>query len=287
MNNSNCGLVLEGGGLRGMFTAGVIDTLMEWGITFPHIVGVSAGCCFGVNIKSHQKGRALRYNVNLAHDPKYMSIWSWIRTGEYIGSEYCYHIVPTQIDIFDMETYNADPTRFDCVCTDALTGKPIYHELAPMDHNQLEWVRASASLPIVSKPVHVDGQILMDGGLSDSIPLKYMQDLGYGQNIVVLTQPLGYRKKPASAMPVFRFAMRKYPKIIECLEHRHEMYNAQLEYVEAEARAGRILLIAPPDNLAIGRIELNPTKLKQIHRIGIDTCTQMKEQILEFLKVKE
>jgi len=287
MNNSkntNIGLVLEGGGLRGMFTAGVIDRFMEWGISFPHIVGVSAGCCFGVNIKSHQIGRALRYNVAMVDEPRYMSLRSWIKTGEYINSEFCYHVVPTQIDIFDMDTFNADPTRFDCVCTDVFTGQPVYHTLAHMSDHELEWVRATASLPLVSKPVHVDGQVLMDGGLSDSIPLKYMEQQGFARNIVVLTQPLGYRKKPTGGMPLFRWAMRKYPKIIECLEHRHEMYNAQLEYVEAEARAGRILLIAPPDKLPIGRIEMNAAKLKHIHRIGLETADAMQQQILDFLK---
>lgn len=266
-----------------MFTAGVIDRFLEWNVAFPHIVGVSAGCCFGVNIKSHQPGRALRYNVNMANEPRYMSMRSWLKTGEYIGSEFCYHVVPTQIDVFDMATYNADPTRFDCVCTDALTGKPVYHNLSPMCDHELEWVRATAALPLVSKPVHVDGLVLMDGGLSDSIPLKYMQEQGFERNVIVLTQPLGYRKKPTGGMPLFRWAMRKYPKIVECLEHRHEMYNAEVEYMEAEAQAGRVLLIAPPEKLNIGRIEMKPEKLRFVHRIGLETADRMKQQILDFL----
>lgn len=283
MNNSNCGLVLEGGGLRGLFTAGVLDQMMQWGLTFPHIVGVSAGCCFGVNIKSHQIGRALRYNVLMHDEPRYMSLRSWIKTGEYIGAHFCYHVVPTQIDIFDMDTFNADPQRFDCVCTDVLTGNPVYHELKHMSDHELEWVRASASLPLVSKPVQVDGQILLDGGLSDSIPLKYMETQGYQRNIIVLTQPLGYRKKPASMMPMWRFIMRKYPKIIECLEKRHLMYNSQLDYVEEQARQGKVLLIAPPEKLPIGRIEMNPDKMKLVHQIGVETAKQMEQSIREFL----
>ena len=281
--NHNVGLVLEGGGMRGLFTAGVIDVLMEQGITFPCAVGVSAGACFGVNIKSLQIGRALRYNLQMMGNPQYMGLRSYLRTGDYVSAEYAYHTVPMQIDIFDRETYARHPMQFHLVCTDVDTGEPVYRNIDHIDYNELEWIRASASLPMVSNPVCLDGRRLMDGGLSDSIPLKYMEQQGYERNLVVLTQPLGYRK-PAVAHPwVYKLLCRKYPRMVEALVNRPERYNAQLEYVEQQAAAGRTFLIAPPSKLAIGRIEQNADKLKCCYELGRQACEAQLPQLLDFL----
>ncbi|MBQ0057726.1 MAG: patatin family protein [Bacteroidales bacterium] len=281
---ANTGLVLEGGGMRGLFTSGILDVLLENGVKFPFTVGVSAGACFGVNYKSHQIGRALRYNVQMCGNPNYMSMRSWLKTGEYINSDFCYHVVPTQIDVFDWDTYAADPMKFHIVCTDIETGRPYYHDLKKVDYTGLEWIRASASLPIVSKPVELDGRKLMDGGLSDSLPLRYAESQGYERNVVILTQPLGYRKKPMPMLWLYKMAYSKYPNMIECLRTRHDVYNAQLEYVEQQAAAGKVLLIAPPHKLDIGRVEQNPEKLKAITQLGRETGLAMLERIKEFLK---
>lgn len=277
------GLVLEGGGMRGLFTSGIIDVWLKEGITFPCAVGVSAGACFGVNFKSEQIGRALRYNVQMVGNPEYMSMRSWLKTGEYINSNYCYHVVPTQIDVFDNVSYLRNPMEFHLVCTDIETGRPVYHKLESVDYEGLEWVRASASLPIVSKPVLMDGMHLMDGGLSDSIPLKYMEFLGYERNVVILTQPLGYKKKPMKGVWLYRMLYPKYPKLAECLARRHEMYNAELQYVQKQAELGNVLLIAPPEPLRIGRVEQDPERMKAITQLGRDVAMQMLPAVKEFL----
>jgi predicted patatin/cPLA2 family phospholipase len=278
------GLVLEGGGLRGMFTCGVLDVLMDCGISFDGAVGVSAGAAFGVNIKSGQRGRALRYNLQMAGDKRYMSLRSLLFTGNLFNAEFCYHTVPCEIDIFDVEAYARNPMEFIAVCTDVLTGEPVYHVVDHIDYAELEWIRASASLPLVAQPVHVDGRVLLDGGLTDCIPLKFMQGKGYERIITVLTQPLGYRKTLSKHMGLLKLATRKYPKVYECLLKRPDMYNAQLDYVMNEAAQGRTLMIAPTEKLDVGRVEMQREKLQKVYDEGCKVCEKMLPKIKEYLE---
>jgi len=277
------GLVLEGGGMRGLFSTGVIDAFMEEGIEVDGMIGVSAGACFGCNFKSRQIGRALRYNVALRNDPKYLGIRSLIKTGDLIGAEYAYHYVPTYIDYFDKEAFAANPMQFVLVCTDCETGKPVYHQVDEVTYETLEWIRASASLPLVSRPVNLDGKWLLDGGMSDAIPLEYWQNQGYEKNIVVLTQPKDFVKKKTSMMPLFKLLMRKYPKIIEAMEHRHEMYNKQLEYLHEQEALGNTLVIYPSTKLDIGRVEQSEEKMRAVHKIGLEVAKTEIEKIKAFL----
>lgn len=279
------GLVLEGGGLRGIYTSGIIDEMMAQGFTnIDGIVGVSAGACFGVNMKSNQPGRALRYNLQMVGNSEYMSVRTMLKTGSYINPEFCYHVVPTQIDVFDGEAFAANPMEFHLVCTDCATGKPVYHQIDHVDYEVLEWIRASASLPMVCQPVPLDGKMLLDGGLSDSIPLKFFQGLGYERNIVILTRPLSYRKEPLSFSWAVKLILRKYPAIYECMKHRHEMYNAQMDYVISEAKKGNTLIIAPEEPLQIGRVEMKPDKLNLMHRLGREACLKHLDEIKDFLR---
>jgi len=275
IENNKLGLVLEGGGMRGMFTCGVIDVLMEHGIKFDGAVGVSAGACFGVNIKSKQIGRAVRYQLSMVGNKRYMSLRSLLLTGNLVNAEYAYHIVPRDIDRFDIETFQQHPMEFIVVCTDVHTGQPVYHPLEPIDYDELEWIRASASLPLVAQPVCVDGLELLDGGLSDSIPLKYMQERGYARNVVVLTQPLGYRKPAARNLWAMRWSTRHYPVVLDCLRRRPEVYNAQLDYALAEGKKGNTLIIAPHEKLDIGRLEMNPAKILAVYHEGRRCCEEM------------
>lgn len=279
------GLVLEGGGMRGLFTAGVLDEMMTHGLdhSFEGAVGVSAGACFGVNFKSGQQGRALRYNVKMCGNPHYISLRSLLTTGNLINAEFCYHTVPTQIDVFDGESFARHPMRFYLVCTDCHTGRPVYHEIDHVDYDVLEWIRASASLPMVSRPVELEGLTMLDGGISDSIPLQYFQQMGYERNVVVLTQPLGYQKPPTSAMWLVSLLLRRYPKVVECMRHRHEMYNTELAYVMDQAQRGNTLIIAPPAKLPIGRVEQNPDKLRLITRMGREACLSQLNELRLFL----
>ncbi len=278
------GLVLEGGGLRDLFTAGILDVMMENNLHFDGIIGVSAGATFGCNYKSHQIGRSLRYNKLMSKEWRYCSVRSWIQTGDLVGAEYAYHTLPNEIDIFDNETFKQDPTEFCIVCTDANTGKPVYKRIETFDYEGLEWLRASASLPIVSTPVKVGGYTLLDGGISNSIPLEYWQSEGYERNIVILTQPSGFVKKPTKLMPLFHIFSRKYPAIIQAMARRHEMYNGQLAFLEQAVKAGNTLLLCPENPIAIGRTEMNPEKMQRVYDDGYAYGLAHLEEIKDFLR---
>ena len=225
------GLVLEGGAMRGLFTAGVLDTMMEHGIEFDGIVGVSAGAAFGCNSTSKQIGRTLRYNIKYCNDPRYCSFLSLLKTGDMYGAKFCYHDLPEKLDIFDFQTFESNKTEFYIVCTNIETGEPVYHKMEKCDYDELEWMRASASMPLVSRVVEVGGKKMLDGGISDSIPLKYFESIGYDRNVVVLTQPEGYLKSKNKMISLIRLRLKKYPKLVDAMARRHEMYNSTLEYI--------------------------------------------------------
>lgn len=258
--------------------------MMENDIRYDGIIGVSAGACFGCNYKSHQIGRCLRYNVNFSNDPRYMGLKSLWKTGNLVSPEFAYRTLPQQLDVFDFETFRNDPTEFYLVCTDVDTGETAFKKVDEMDDEGLDWLRATASMPIVSTPVEIDGHRYLDGGISNSIPLEYFQSIGYDRNIVVLTQPKGFFKKKTKMMPLFRIFCKDYPRIIEAMARRHEMYNTQLEYITRQEQAGNTLLIYPDNTLPIGRTEQKPEKMKQVYEMGREAASQKLEQIKEFMK---
>lgn len=276
------GIVLEGGAMRGMFTAGVIDVLLENNIEFDGCVGVSAGAVFGCNYKSRQKGRVIRYNKKYAKDPRYCSFRSLIKTGDLYGVEFCYDTLPLKLDLFDLKAYAENPMKFYSVSTDASNGRAVYSLIESGVGKDLKWLQASASMPIVSKPVEIDGSFYLDGGISDSIPLEFMQKQGYEKNLVVLTQPAGYIKEPPSIMPLFRLSLKKYPKIIEAMQNRHLMYNKETEYVIAQEKLGNALVIRPPKKLDIGKIEHNPEKMQQAYEAGVNEAIKNLDKIKEY-----
>ena len=278
------GLVMEGGAMRGLFTAGVTDVLMENDVEFDGAIGVSAGAAFGCNYKSKQIGRAARYNIKYCNDKRYCSLHSLITTGDLFGADFCYHEIPEILDVFDNETYNSNPMEFFLVCTDILTGKPIYKKCDTTGSEFLDWMRASASMPLVSNIVEVEGYKLLDGGISDSIPLKYFERIGYDRNLLILTQPKGYSKKKNALLPLMKILLRKYPKLIEAISVRHEMYNNTLEYIEEREKNGDIFVIRPPKKLEIERIEKNPEKLRAVYEIGRAEALNSIDNIKQFLK---
>lgn len=262
------GLVLEGGAMRGLFTAGITDVMMEAGIEPDGLIGVSAGAAFGCNYKSRQIGRAIRYNTRFAKDPRYSGLRSLLKSGDYFNAQFGYHIVPKQYDIFDDETFEQNPMEFIVVCTDVETGKAVYQPLTKADYECYEWIRASASMPLASKVVEVGGYKLLDGGVSDSIPLAYFESIGYDRNVVILTQPEGYEKKRTKLMPLMRIALRKYPKMIEAMDKRYIMYNQELAYVRQAEQEGRCLVIRPEEKIPIGHISHDPDEMRQVYNIG-------------------
>ncbi|MCR5711235.1 MAG: patatin family protein [Prevotella sp.] len=278
------GLVLEGGAMRGLWSAGVTDVMMEHGVEPDGLIGVSAGAAFGCNYKSRQIGRAIRYNTRFAKDARYSGIRSLLRSGNYFNAEFGYHVVPYEYDIFDTQTFEQNPMRFTVVCTDVLTGQAVYHDIDHVDYEELEWLRASASMPLASKVVKVQGHQLLDGGVSDSIPLEYYERQGFNRNVVILTQPKGFVKEPNKLMPVMRIALRKYPKMLKAMDERHVMYNHELDYVAEAERQGRCLVIRPDRKIPIGHISHNPDEMRHVYEMGRTIGERYIEQIKEFYK---
>lgn len=277
------GLVLEGGAMRGLFTAGVMDVLMENGIVFDGIVGVSAGAAFGCNYKSGQIGRVLRYNTTYCQDWRYCSFRSLIKTGDLYGADFCYHELPEQLDLFDDEAFQKNPADFYAVCTDCESGEPVYKKIQSAQYNDLEWIRASASMPLVSRIVDINGQKLLDGGIADSIPLRFMENSGYANNVVVLTQPRSYRKKKNSLLPLMKLALKKYPKVVDAMARRHINYNETLDYIRKQEQAGKVFVISPDEKLDIGRTEKDPDKLRAVYAIGRKAAEAKLSELKHFL----
>ena len=248
------GLVLEGGAMRGLWTAGVVQP--------DGLIGVSAGAAFGCNYKSHQIGRAIRYNTRFAKDPRYSGWKSLLKSGDYYNANFGYHVVPFEYDKFDIETFEKNPLEFTVVCTDVETGQPVYHKMDHVDYNELEWLRASA--------------------VADSIPLEYYEKQGYKRNVVILTQPLGYRKKHLSLMPLMRLALRKYPHFLKALDERHLMYNCQLDYVAEAERLGRCLVIRPDENIPIGHLSHDAQQMRHVYELGRAVGERYIDRIKEF-----
>ena len=276
------GLVLEGGAMRGLFTAGIIDVMMEAGVEPDGLIGVSAGAAFGCNYKSRQPGRAIRYNTRFAKDARYSGLKSLLTTGDYFNAQFGYHIVPYQYDLFDVAAFEQNPMEFMVVCTDVLTGQAVYHKMDRVDYDELEWLRASASMPLASKVVEVAGRKLLDGGVADSIPLAYFESIGYDRNVVILTQPEGYVKHRTKLMPLMRIGLRRYPEMIQAMDRRYLMYNRELEFVRQAEREGRCLVIRPDEKLPIGHISHDPEEMKRVYQIGREMGDRYIERIKAF-----
>ena len=277
-----CGLVLEGGAFRGLFTSGIIDVMMAHDVWPDGLIGVSAGAAFGCNYKSRQAGRAIRYNKAYAHDPRYSGIRSLLTTGDYFNAQFAYHTMPRQLDVFDNEAFNANPMQFYAVCTDVETGKAVYKHLEQASDTTYDWIRASASMPLVSRVIGLEGYKLLDGGVADSIPLAYFESIGYDRNVVILTQPEGYLKEHNKLMPLLRLSLRKYPKMIEALDQRHLMYNRQLDYVSEAEREGRCLVIRPKESLPIGHLSHNPDDMQRVYDMGREEGERRIADIIRF-----
>lgn len=277
------GLILEGGAMRGMFTAGVMDVLMENGIVFDGAIGVSAGAAFGVNYKSKQIGRVLRYNTRFVRDKRYCGVLVLIKTGNIYSTEFCYDEVPLKHDLFDFETYEKNPMEFYVVATDIETGKAVYHKYEGQSDHGFDWIRASASMPLVSQIVEIDGQKMLDGGIADSIPVKYFESIGYDRNIAVLAQCKDFQKKKNKAMPLMKMKYKKYPKLVETMANRHIVYNDTLAYMEEKEQAGDLFVIRPERELPVARVEKDPAKLKEAYEIGRKTASSQMNAIRQYL----
>ncbi len=280
---SKTGLILEGGAMRGLFTAGVLDIFLENNIQFDGLIGVSAGAVFGCNYKSGQKGRTIRYNLRFCKDPRYCSFRSLVKTGDLYGAEFCYKTLPQELDPFDNDAFRQNSCEFFVVSTDTLDGSPVYTRLENAIGADLEWMRASASMPLVSRPIIIENKQYLDGGISDSVPLKYFEAQGFDKNIVILTQPEGYRKEKSSHLPMMRLMMKKMPAVYEAMCRRHEVYNQTMDYIEQKESAGEILVIRPPRKLPVGHICHKAPKLLETYEIGVSEGNRLVKQVRTFL----
>lgn len=278
------GLILEGGAMRGLFTAGVMDVFMENGVEFDAAIGVSAGAAFGCNYKSRQIGRVIRYNKRFAKDPRFCSFRSLIKTGNLFGAEFCYHTVPDTLDLFDTQAYLDNSMDFYVVVTDVETGKAVYINSDEAGDDALECFRASASMPIVSKPVEIKGKKYLDGGIADSVPIQYFESIGFEKNVVILTQPAGYIKKPSTAAKIMKYVLKEYPEVVKTMENRHTEYNETLGYIAEREKAGAVYVIRPEESLGIGKIEHNPDNMQRVYDIGRKVAEKHLENIKNFLK---
>lgn len=269
--------------MRGLFTAGIIDVMMEHDVWPDGLIGVSAGAAFGCNMKSRQVGRAIRYNKRFARDSRYSGVRSLLTTGDYFNAQFAYHVVPHKYDIFDNQAFEENPMEFIAVCTDVETGQPFYKCLDHCNEDTYDWIRASASMPLCSRVVCLEGYKLLDGGVSDSIPLEYAERHGYERNVVILTQPLGYRKHRTRLMPLMRIGLRKYPRMVEAMDRRHLMYNRQLDYVAEAERQGRCLVIRPDGKLPIGHVSHDPEQMERVYQTGRQMGERKINEIKEIL----
>ena len=283
MNTVKTGIVLEGGGMRGMYTCGILDVLMENQIYVDGMVGVSAGIAFGCNYKSRQAGRALRYNVRFAKDRRYSGIMSLLKTGNYYNAHFAYNLVPRHYDIFDYNVF--EDTAMECyaVCFDVKTGNGVYQRLDRVNDDFFEWIRASASMPVVAQPVEVGGRLLLDGGLADSIPLEFMMSKGYERNIVVLTREDGFRKTAEHGMWLIKPLLRKWPKVIEALKKRPAHYNMQLQQVREQERKGTAFVFRPLKPLNVSRTTHDAAEMNRVYQQGREEALQRLDELKRFL----
>ncbi len=267
MPENKIGLVLEGGGVRGIYTAGVLDVFMEHGITFDAVIGVSAGAIHGCSFMSGQKGRGIRYYKKYITDPRFMSVRSLIKTGDMVGVDFCYHELPDRLDIYDHEAFLKNSSRFYAVCTNLETGRAEYIHITDM-RSQIDYIRASASMPFVSRIVEIEGRKYLDGGCADSIPVEAFEKMGYKYNVVVQTREEGYRKEKSKLNALFRIKYRRYPLFVEKFLRRHTDYNAVCDGIIEREKAGTVFAIRPDTPIKLGRIKSDPEKVTAAYNRG-------------------
>lgn len=276
------GLVLEGGGMKGMYTCGVLDFFIDKGILFSNCYGVSAGACHMCSYLSGQKKRAYHVGIDYLECRDYCSVRSLLRTGDLFNNDFCYDLIPHYLYPYDYEGFQKYPGKAYAVVTDIVAGRPEYIRLLDMETG-IQAVRASSSLPLVSRNVEINGKKYLDGALSDSIPIRKAIADGNRKNIVILTKEIGYRKEKSSALPLIRAAYLRYPKVYELMKNRHISYNKTLDYLTEQEKNGRAFVIRPQKASGIGRIEKDREKLKALYEQGYREAEEKYEAMRAYL----
>ena len=278
--------MLEGGSMRGMFTAGVLDTFMDDGIKVDGIIGVSAGALFGPNYFSNQKGRALRYNKRFCKDYRYMSLWSYIFSGNLVNRQFAFYDVTLKYDLFDNETFMKNNTGYYVTVTNIETGEAEYLEMKDIV-KEMEMLRATSAIPFVSKIVEIDGKKYLDGGIADSIPVLKCKEMGYDKVIVILTRPLEYRKKPYhnALIKLMSLRYKKYPNFINNLKNRYQMYNDTVEKIVEMEKNGEIFVVRPSEPINVKVIERKQENLQAVYDLGVKDCKAIISSLKSYLSV--
>lgn len=284
-NMMKTALVLEGGGMRGLYTCGVLDYFMDMNIHFDAVIGVSAGACHACSYVSNQRGRALRTATQWIQDSRYMSLKSLVQTGDLFNAQFVYYDIPNRYDPYDYQAFNQSHTKLYATCTDCYTGKPLYFPIAHMQED-IEFIRASASLPLVANMVNYHGYTMLDGGIADSIPFEHMMEKGYDKIVVVLTRCKGYQKEANALMPLIRKRYKEYPELIKACENRHIHYNQQLQTLDTLEKKNQVFCIYPSE-IHVGRLEKDPKKLKELYHTGYTDIQKQKDALLAYLDIQE
>ncbi|MGI6011456.1 MAG: patatin-like phospholipase family protein [Ruminococcus sp.] len=276
------GLVLEGGAMRGIYTAGVLDVFLEEGVHFDGVIGVSAGAIHGASYVSEQKGRSIRYYKKYCKDRRFMSFWSLLTTGSIVGDKFCYHDLPERLDPFDYDAFDRSDTEFYAGCSNLETGKAEYLRIRDM-RSGIDIMKASASMPYVSKIVSWEGKKLLDGGCTDSIPVRAFQKMGFDKNVVVLTRHDGYVKLPENGKmaPVF---YRKYPEFVRAVRNRYKTYNRTVRDIKKMEEKGEIFVIRPSVPLTIPRMSHDSEELQKVYDIGWRDAKNQIESLKEWME---
>lgn len=278
------GLVLEGGALRAIYTAGVLDVFMEQGITFDGVIGVSAGAIYGCSYVSNQKGRSIGYTLKYRHDKRFMSFYSFLTTGNMVGEDFCYREIPDELYPFDHQTFENSPTKFYVTCSNVETGEAEYIHCEEL-RKKISYLRASASMPFVSQISHIDGKQFLDGGICDSIPVKAFQKMGYDKCVVVQTRAEGYKKSKNKLSWLARIIYRRFPKFIKAIEERHIMYNNELQDIENMQKKGEVFVIRPSKLIDIKHSEKDMDVIKNVYELGRQDAINNLTELRKFLEI--
>lgn len=281
-NFMKIGLVLEGGAMRGLFTAGVLDIFLDNNVEVTDVVGVSAGTLFGVNYVSKQRGRALRYNLKYINDKRYMNVKSWLKTGNLINKDFTYYKLPFQLDVFDNKTFKESPINFFATVTNIETGEAEFVKIKDA-YKQMETLRATSALPFISEIIEVGDKKYLDGGITNSIPVDFFEKQDFDKVIVILTRPITYRKEKTTGIQ-YKMFYKKYPKLVEKLENRYKEYNDTVDKIVELEKEGKLFVIRPSENITIKRLEKDVEKLQKVYDLGLKDGNNIIEDLKQYLE---
>ena len=281
-NFMKIGLVLEGGAMRGLFTAGVLDIFLDNNVEVTDVVGVSAGTLFGVNYVSKQRGRALRYNLKYINDKRYMNVKSWLKTGNLINKDFTYYKLPFQLDVFDNKTFKESPINFFATVTNIETGEAEFIKIEDA-YKQMETLRATSALPFISEIIEVGDKKYLDGGITNSIPVDFFEKQDFDKVIVILTRPITYRKEKTTGIQ-YKMFYKKYPRLVEKLENRYKEYNDTVDKIVKLEKEGKLFVIRPSENITIKRLEKDVEKLQKVYDLGLKDGNNIIEDLKQYLE---